>query len=64
LQQSALKKHLSLDDFRMFIDEVSERAAILADGLETEPQFEIVRDVTGEWFADLLDEMLDTAARL
>jgi hypothetical protein len=61
LQQSALKKYLSLPDLQMFIYEVKERAAVVSDGETLEPPFEIVCYVTGEWFADLLDEMSSPA---
>jgi hypothetical protein len=65
LQQGLLMKYLPENLIPDFIFEVRERVTILADGDGlTETPFEIVRDVTGEWFADLLDEMLDTAARL
>ncbi len=65
LQQVLLMKYLPENLIPDFIFEVRERAAILADGAgSTEHPFEIVRDVAGEWFADLLDEMSDTAASL
>ena len=60
LQQSLLMKYLPIDLIPDFIFEVKERAAIAADGAEsTDTPFEIVCDVTKEWFADLLDEMSD-----
>ena len=60
LQQAILIKYLPLDLIPDFIFEVKERAAIVEDGADsTDTPFEIVRDVTREWFADLLDEMSD-----
>jgi len=60
LQQSALQKYLSLSDLQMFTYEFKERAAVISDGETLEPTFEIISTATGEWFADLLDEMFDT----
>ena len=57
LQQSLLMKYLPLDYIPRLTDEINERTAILSDGEAGEPPFEIVRDVTEEWFADLLEEM-------
>jgi len=57
LQQALLMKYLSLDDLRMFKDEINERTAILSDGANISPPFEIVAEVSREWFADLLDEI-------
>ncbi len=63
LQQSLLMKYLPLDLIPDFIFEVKERAAFAEDGADsTDTPFEIVRDVIKEWFADLLDEMLDPAS--
>jgi len=63
LQQSLLMKYLPIDLIPDFIFEVKERAAIVEDGADsTDTPFEIVRDVTREWFADLLDEMSDPAS--
>jgi hypothetical protein len=65
LQQSLLMKYLPENLIHDFIFEVKERAAVLADGADSiEMPFEIVRDVTSEWFADLLDEMLNPATNL
>ncbi len=60
LQQCALKKYLSLSDLQMFIYQFKERAAVISCGETLEPTFEIISTATGEWFADLLDEMFDT----
>jgi hypothetical protein len=54
LQQALLMKQLSLDDLRMFKDEINERTAILSDGAKISPPFEIIAEVSREWFADLL----------
>ncbi len=63
LQQALLMKYLPIDLIPDFIFEVKERAAIVEDGTDsTDTPFEIVRDVTREWFADLLDEMSDPAS--
>jgi len=63
LQQSLLMKYLPIDLIPDFIFEVKERTAIVEDGADsTDTPFEIVRDVTREWFADLLDEMSDPAS--
>jgi len=63
LQQSLLMKYLPFDLIPDFIFEVKERTAIAEDGADsTDTPFEIVRDVIKEWFADLLDEMLDPAS--
>ncbi len=60
LQQALLMKYLPIDLIPDFIFEVKERAAIVEDGADsTDTPFEIVRDVTKEWFADVLDEMSD-----
>ena len=63
LQQALLMKYLPIDLIPDFIFEVKERAAIAEDGADsTDTPFEIVRDVTKEGFADLLDEMSDPAS--
>jgi len=61
LQQSLLMKYLPLDSIPDYLFEVKERIAVLTDGGEPSPElyFETVRDVTKEWFADVLDEMSD-----
>ncbi len=59
LQQSALKKYLSPSDLQMFKDETKERAAILSDGENLEPPFEILQSITKEWFVDVLEEMFE-----
>ncbi len=60
LQQSLLMKYLPKDLIPDYIFEVRERAAIQTsdDTNQSEIPFEIVRDITREWFADLLDEMV------
>jgi hypothetical protein len=61
LQQSLLMKYLPKENIPDYIFEVKERAAILAlDDGETNTPFEIVRDVTAEWFAVLLDDIIET----
>lgn len=59
LQQALLMKYLPLDLIPDYCFEVKERIAILSGGggPSGELYFEIVRDVTKEWFVDLLDEM-------
>ena len=66
LQQELLMKYLPLNLIPDYIFEVQERAAIQAfdDAPFTETPFEIVRNVTKEWFADLLDEMLEPVTNL
>ena len=55
LQQALLMKYLPIDLIPDFIFEIKERAAIAEDGADlTDTPFEIVRDITREWFADLL----------
>jgi hypothetical protein len=61
LQQALLMKYLSLGDLRMFKDEINERTAILNDGEETAPPFEVVAEVAREWFGDVLDEINETS---
>ncbi len=66
LQQALLMKYLPLDLIPDYIFEVRERAAIQAfdDDTLSDPPFEIVRDVTKEWFADVLDAMPEPATTL
>ena len=59
-------KYLPKDLIPDYMFEIKERLAIVADGEETTSlqHLEIVLDVTGEWFTDLLDEMTSRAADL
>ena len=58
LHQSLLMKYLPLDHVVRFTDEINERAAILSDGANGEPPFEIVTEVCREWFMDMSEALL------
>lgn len=64
LQQSLLVKYLPVDYIIRFTNEINERTAILSDGTGIQPPFEIVADVSREWFSDVVEELLKQCSKI